>query len=217
VPGYGPRPDYGRQPGYGQFPYGPGGYRQPGSGPAGRQVALWITLGVVVFLGLLGAILTLTLLLDVASAVNRVSQMCNQFGGQLSDVCKQSLPTAALMYLVLIILGSLVAIGGAVLMLLKKQFGQFLILGGGLGMLLFAMICSAQYGGTGRVTYDLIAGILIAIAGGLLLVPQIRESLGLPTTVPRPGPYGGGQLPNPQPYPGQYGQPWSGGYPPRQW
>lgn len=238
-PGYGGPPSYygqagygqggyGQQPGYGgQHPYGPGDPRQSGVGPNNQQIALWITLGVVIFLGLLGAVLTLTLLMDVNSAVTRVSNMCNQYGGQFSDICKQSLrnhglkvPMAAVIYLCSIILGSLVAIGGAVLLLVKKHFGQFLILGGGIVMLLFAIICAFQYGGTGRITYDLIAGVFIAIAGGLLLVPPIRRSLGLPTsgTGHRPDQFGGGgQQPYGQPYPGQYGQPWSGGYPPRQW
>jgi hypothetical protein len=237
-PGYGGPPSYGQagygqggygqQPGYGQPPYGPGDYRQSGAGPNNQQIALWITLGAVIFLGLLGAVLTLTLLMDVNSAVNRVSNMCDQYGGPFSDICKQSLrnhgvkvPMPALIYLASIILASLVAIGGAVLMLLKKNFGQFLILGGGIVMLLFAIICAAQYGGTGRITYDLIAGVFIAIAGGLLLVPQIRQSLGLPPTSGtghRPDQFGGGgQPPYGPPYPGQYGQPWSGGYPPRQW
>ncbi|MGH3969665.1 MAG: hypothetical protein ACRDTV_16495 [Mycobacterium sp.] len=230
APGYGAPPAYGYggygQPGYGQSPYGPGGYQQSGNNPSGGQIALWVTLGAVAFLGLLGAILSLTLLMDLTTAVSRASQICNQYGGgPLSEICKQSLrnhgvkvPVAAVIYLALIILGSAVALGGAVMMLLRKYFGQFLILGGGIVMLLFAIVCAAQYGGPGRLTYDLIAGVLIAIAGGLLLVPQIRLFLTLPISGPRPGPFGaGGQQPYGQPYPGPYGQPGSGGYPPRQW
>lgn len=214
-PGYGGPPAYG-QPGYGQFPYGPGGYQPPGGGPSGPQVAFWITLGIVIFLGLLGGILTLTLLLDISSAVSRASAMCNQYSG-FSELCSHvKLPMAAVLYLVLMILGSLAVLAGALLMLLKKYFGQFLILGGGVTMALFAIICSAQFGGTGRITYDLIAGIFIAIAGGLLPVPQIRQMLGLPGNVRRPGQFGGYQ-PYGQPYPGQYGQPGSGGYPPARW
>lgn len=211
---------YGQHPGYGQSPYGPGGYRQSGSGPDSQPLGLWATLGIVVFLGVLGAILTLTFLMDVSSAANRVSNICDQYGGAISDICKQSMqnsglmvPMAAVVYLVLIILGSLTAIGGAILVLLKKHFGQFVILGGGVVMLLFAIVFSAQYSVIGRVTFDLIAGVFIAVAGGLLLVPQIRQVLGIPPTS-GPGQFGGSA---PQPYPGQYGRPGSGGYPPRQW
>lgn len=214
--GYGP-------PGYGQHGYGqPPGYE--GVGPNKQQFALWITLGAVTLLGLLGALLTVTLLVDLNSAVNRFSDMCNQYGGQMSEMCRESLrshgvkvPMAATIYLGWIILGSLAAFGGAVLVLVKKHFGQFLILGGGAVMLLFAIFCTVHYGSTPRVTYGLIAGALIAIAGGLFLVPPIRRLLGLP---PRSGTgrFGdGGQQPYGQPYPGHYGQPWSGGYPPRQW
>ncbi|MGH3633301.1 hypothetical protein [Mycobacterium sp.] len=216
---------YSQPPGYAQFPYGSGGYRQSGGGPSSGQISLWITLGGVIFLGLLGAVLTFTLLMDLSTAVSRASNICDQYGGQISDICKQSLrnhgvkvPITAVTYLVLLILGSLAALGGAVLMLLKKQLGRFLILGGGVVMVLFAIVCAAQYGGTGRVTYDLIAGVLIAIAGGLLIVPQIRLFLGLPpTSGRRPGQFGGGGgLPYGQQYPGYYGQP-GPGYPPRQW
>jgi|GEM_PF-1102954 hypothetical protein len=222
-------PGYGGLPGYGQPPpYGPGGYRQP-SGPSSQQIALWITLGVVIFLGLIGAILTLTLLIDIGSAVTRVSNLCNQYGGQLSALCKQSLrnrgvrvPAAAVVYLLFMILGSLAALGGALLMLFKKLFGQFLILGGGLMVLLFAIVCAVQYGGTGRITYDLIAGVVIASAGGLLLLPQIRQLLGLPPPDTGGYPYqpGGVHRASGAPYPGaygQYGQPGPGGYPPPQW
>jgi hypothetical protein len=221
--GYG-QGGYGRQPGYGPAAYGPGGYRPPDTGPNSRQIAMWVTLGVVIFLGLLSAILTLTLLMDISSAVSRVSDMCNQYG-QLSGICKQSLrnhgvrvPGAAVTYLLLIILGSVTALGGALLMMLRKHFGQFLILGGGLVMLLFTIVCAAHYGGTGRITYDLIAGVFIAIAGGLLLLPQIRQLLGLPPALGigrRPSPFGGIHQPYGRPYPGPYGQPGPGGYPPR--
>lgn len=226
-PGYGQQafPGYGAPPGYGQPPRGPGDYRQFGGGPSNGQVTLWITLGVVGFLGLLGAILTLTLLMDVSTAVSRASDICDQYGGQISEICKQSLrnhgvkvPMAAVTYLVLIIVASLAAVGGAVLMLLKKHFGQILVLGGGVVMTLFAIICAAQYGGTGRITYDLIAGIVIAAVAGLLFLPQVRLFLELPPASGRrpdqyPYPYG-------QPYPGQYGhygQPGPGGYPSRPW
>jgi hypothetical protein len=124
-------------------------------------------------------------------------------------------------YFVLIIVASIVATSGAVLLFLKKQMGRFLVLGGGIVMLACAMVCEARYSATGRVTYDLIAGLLIAVVGGLMFVPAFRTALDLPSMstgggVPDqfqsggPALYGQPQLP-------QYGAPGSGGYPPPQW
>ncbi|MCV7236286.1 hypothetical protein [Mycobacterium branderi] len=233
-PGYG-QGGYGQQPGYGRPSYRPGGYGAPGAGPDSKQIITWIALGAIGLLGLLGAILTLTLWINVSSAVSHASDACNEITGQYSDLCKQTVkskapgvPAALVIYLVLIILGSLAALGGAISVFLKKPVGHFLLLGGGAAMLLFAIICEAQYSATGRITYDLIAGLFIAVAGGLMFIPAVRMALGLPA---RPtggssghgGPWhGGGQQPyGQQPYgqqhPGQYGQAGPGGYRPPQW
>jgi hypothetical protein len=116
--------------------------------------------------------------------------------------------------------GGLLAAGGAALLFLKKHAGRFLILGGGILMLACAIICEARYSASGRITYDLVAGLLIAVAGGLMCVPAVRIALGLPSTsnVGELGQFqGGGQSPYGQPQPSQYGPPSSGGYPPQQW
>ena len=242
--GYGLQPGYGQQPGFGQPGFGQGGYySQPGGGPSAQKIATWAILGTVALLGVLAAVLTVALWVDLSTAVSRASDVCGQFGGEISDICRQSLrnnapqvPTAVIIYLILLTVGSLTAVAGAVLLLFKKYVGQFLILGGGVVMLLFAIATEAQYGATGRVTYDLIAGLFIAVVGGLLLVPQARQLLGFTprSTGARPGQYGGGeqfggahygggqygggaQPPYGQPQPGQYGQQGPGGYPPRQW
>jgi hypothetical protein len=193
-----------------------------------------LTFGGVALFGLIGAILTLTLWIDVATAASRVSDVCDQLGGDMSDFCRDtiknsgvSVPAGFVIYLILIIIGSAVAVAGAVLMVLKKYVGHYLIVGGAAAMFVFAIMSNAQYGSTGRITYDLIAGLFIGIAGGALFVPQVRLFLGLPPMAPRgggPGPSGGhgpqppyGQPPyGPQP-PGPYGPPGQGGYPPRQW
>ncbi len=65
------------------------------------------------------------------------------------------------------------------MLFLKKQMGQFLILGGGIVMLMLSIGCEARYGATGRLTYDLIAGFVIAAVGGLMLIPAFRMTLGL--------------------------------------
>ncbi len=187
-------------------------------------------------LGGLAAILTLVLCLDVGSAANRASNICGQYGGDILEACQQALknsglhiPAAMIVYLILLAFGGVAAVLGAVLLFLKKPVGQYLVLGGGVVLLLFAIIFEAQYGAAGRITYDLIAGLLLAIAGGLLLVPQVRQFLGLPPVSASAGPaqyggghfgggqFGGGQPPYGQPQPGQYGQPGPGGYPPGPW
>jgi hypothetical protein len=242
--GYGAQPPFNRPPtqlgpgagfaqnGYGQQPsYGPpgwAGYGSPAAGPSPQQLITWITLGIIGLLGLLSAILTLTLWLNLNSAVSHASDLCNQFGGEYSSICRQSLmnaapriPTALVVCFSLVILGGLLTTSGAALLFLKKPVGRFLILGGGILMLACAIICEARYSATGRITYDLIAGLLIAVAGGLMFAPTFRMALGLPSTSTVGSGLGqfqgGGQSPYGQPQPPQYGPPGSGGYPSSQW
>ncbi len=218
-------------PGYPQPSYGPppwGGQGAQATSPTSQQTISWITFAVVGLLGLLGAILTLTLWINLSSAVNRVSDVCNRFGGEYSTLCRQSIknvvpsvPAALVTCLFLIIAAGLAATGGAVMLFLKKQMGQFLILGGGIVMLVLSISCEARYGATGRITYDLIAGFVIAAAGGLMLIPAFRMTMGLPpklTGGPMPGGFqGGGQWPYGQPQPPQQGPSGPGGYPPGPW
>ena len=224
APGHAP-PGYGQQPGYGPPPWvGPGA--QP-TGPTSQQTISWVTFAAVGLLGLLGAILTLTLWINLSSAVNRASDMCKRFGGEYSTLCRQqvehmvpSVPTALVVCLSMIIAAGLAAAAGAVMLFLKKQMGQFLILGGGIVMLMLSIGCEARYGATGRITYDLVAGFVIAAAGGLMLIPAFRMTMGLPpkpTGGPVPGGFQGGQWPYGQPQPPPQGPPGPGGYPPANW
>jgi hypothetical protein len=234
-PGYGappppaagyPQAGYPQQPG--QVPPAWGGYSGPATGPTSQQTIGWVTFAIIGLLGLVGAVLTLTLWINMNSAVSRASAVCNRFGGEYSSICRQSIkhmvpsiPPALVTSLFLIIAGGLVATAGAVMLLLKRQTGQFLLLGGGIVMLLLAIGCEARYGATGRLTYDLIAGLIIVATGGLMLVPAVRVALGLaakPAAGPGPGGFqGGGQWPYGQPQPPQYGPPGPGEYPPQQW
>jgi hypothetical protein len=221
-PGY-PQPGYGQQPGYG--PPSWNGYGAPPAAPTSQQTIGWISFAVIGLLGLLGAILTLTLWINLNSAVSRASDMCNRFGGEYSNVCRHlkvpSVPVGLVICLFLIIAACLAATGGAVMLFLRRQMGQFLILGGGIVMLLLAIGCEGRYGETSRITYDLIAGLVIAVVGGLMFVPAFRVILGLPAKLtggPGPGGYpGGGQWPYAQPPPLQHGPPGPGQYPPPHW
>ena len=227
-PGYGaptppgpssPPAGYGQQPGYGPQQWG--GYAAPFPAPTSQQKIGWITFAIVGLLGLLGAVLTLTLWINLDSAVNRAAEMCDRFSGEYARSCRQSvknlvpaIPVALVVCIFLIIAGNLAATGGAVMLFLRKQLGQFLILGGGIVMLVLSIGCEARYGATSRLTYDLIAGVVVTVIGGLLFVPAFRVLLGLPpklTAGPAPG---GGQWPYDPPPPQQYAPP---GPPPQQW
>jgi hypothetical protein len=226
APGY-PPDGYGQQPGHGPPPWAGQG-AQP-TGPTPQQTISWITYAAIGLLGLLGAILTLTLWINASSAANRASDMCKRFGGEYSTLCRQqihnmvpNMPAALEISLFLIIAAGLAAAVGAVMLFLKKQIGQFLILGGGFVMLLLAIACEARYGATGRLTYDLVAGFVVAAAAGLMLIPAFRMTLGLPpspTGRPAPGGFQGvGQWPPyGQPQPPPQGPPGPGGYPPPHW
>jgi len=240
-PGFPPEPapgSYGQQPPYPATPPPGPGYPQPGYGqqqawagygaPTNQQTISWVTFAVLGLLGLLGAILTLTLWINLSSAVNRASGVCNRFGGEYSKLCREqiqntvpSIPGALVTCLFLITAAGLAVAGGAVMLFLRRQMGEFLILGGGIVMLVLSIGCEARYGATGRITYDLIAGFVIAAAGGLMLIPAFRMTLGMPpklTGGPAPGGFqGGGQWPYGQPPPPQQGPPSPGGHPSPHW
>jgi len=175
-------------------------------------------------MGLLGAILTLTLWINLNSAVSRAADVCNRFGGEYSSMCREQIknmvptvPVALVVCLFLIIAACLAVAAGAVMLFVKRPLGQFLILGGGIVMLILSIGCEARYGATSRVTYDLIAGLVIAVIGGLMFVPAFRVILGLPPRLTDvPGPPGfppGGQWPPGPPPPPQHGPPG----PPQHW
>jgi hypothetical protein len=214
-PGFGGQPDpksYGQQP---PAPaYGPpqwSGYGAPVPAPSSQQTFGWISLTAIGLLGLLGGILTLTLWINLHSAVSRAADVCNRFGGEYGDRCRHqiqnlvpTLPVALVVCLFLIIAACLAVAAGAVMLFLKRPLGQFLILGGGIVMLVLSIGVEARYGATGRVTYDLIAGLVIAAAGGLMFISAFRVLLGLPpqlTAGPSGYPGGGHWPPGPPPPP----------------
>ncbi|UQX10791.1 hypothetical protein [Candidatus Mycobacterium methanotrophicum] len=235
---YGLQPPY---PGHAATPPAAPGYPQPGFGqqlawashgapsaaPTSQQTISWVTFAAIGLLGLLGAILTLTLWINLSSAVNRATDICKRFGGEYSTLCRQqienvlpSVPPALVTCLFLIVTAGLAAAAGAVMLFLRRQMGQFLILGAGIVMLMLSIGCEARFGATGRITYDLIAGFVIAAAGGLMLIPAFRMALGMAPQLAGgaapAGIQGGGQWPCGQPPP-QQGPAGPGGYPPPHW
>lgn len=224
-PGFGSQPgpeSFGPQPppAYGAPQWG--GYGPPAPAPTAPQTIGWISLAATGLLGLLGAILTLTLWINLNSSVSRATDVCNRFGGEYANLCRQQIakmvptvPVALVVCLFLIIGACLAVAAGAVLLFVKKQLGQFLLLGGGIVMLVVSICVEARFGATSRVTYDLISGLVIVVAGGLMFISAFRVLLGLPPqlTAGRGGYPGGGQWPPGPPQPPPYSPPG----PPQQW
>ena len=116
---------------------------QPAPAPTSQQTISWVSLAAIGLMGLLGAILTLTLWINLNSAVSRAADVCNRFGGEYSSMCRQQIknmvptvPVALVVCLFLIIAACLAVTAGAVMLFVKRPMGQFLILGGGIVMLM---------------------------------------------------------------------------------
>ena len=188
APGYTPpgQPAYGAQPGYGQQQPGYGQPAYPGYAPGQvgnpqntAQIINWVVLGVVALMSLLAAILTITLWSEAGASP------CDGLSGEEATLCNQysasiSLPAPAIIYFILLLIGGLAGVAGAVLLFLKKFVGQWAVIGGGALLLLFSIIFMVQYASEGRLVYDLIAGIIVGGAGAMAFLPQTREYLGLP-------------------------------------
>jgi hypothetical protein len=193
----------------------------PASPPTFQQTIGGISLAVIGLLGLLGAILTLTLWINLNSAENHATDVCNRFKGEYANSCRHqiesmvvSLPVALVVCLFLIIAACLAVAVGATMLFVKRTLGHFLILGGGIVMLVVSIGVEARYGATSRVTYDLIAGLVIAVIGGLMFVPAFRVLLGLPPQLSaQPDGFPPGQWPPDPPPPPPFGPPG----PPPQW
>ena len=210
--GFGPPPGQpggfgGPPPGFGASPYG----APAGGGGGNNQVIAWIAAGVVAVLGLIAAILMFTLMGDFGSASGSASGAADQcrasmeqMGGntslcdRLSDV-SASVPAWAWIYTILMALGGLAAVGGAVLLFLKNKLSAWVLVASGAVLLLFGVLFGAQADFITRIVFALIFGILIAAVGALALTPSTAGFFGLD------GGSSGG--------PGGFGGPPSGGYP----
>src|ERR1700761_1568882 len=111
-------------PGYAPAQWGGQG-AQP-IGPTSQQTISWITFAAVGLLGLLGTVLTLTLWINMSSAVSRATDICKRFGGEYSTLCRQqientvpSAPAALVTCLFLIMAGGPPGPAGAGVVFLK--------------------------------------------------------------------------------------------------
>lgn len=216
-PGYGQQPPqqgFGQQ-GYGQQPYGqpPGGFAQqsglgapPAFGGQGGNLAMvpMIAAVAVAVFGLIGAILSLTILVE-------------------SFDVAEFLPFRFWIYIALLMVGAIAAIGGGVLMYLKNRQAHFAVLGGGAGLLLGALLFMIEGGSDSRIVFCFLFGIVITAVGAAAFFPQTKPYVTVGSSVlaggaggsgPATGGFGQpqqgfGQHPQPgpaQPHSGQFGQ-----------
>jgi hypothetical protein len=235
-PGGGFPGQQGPPPGYGPPPGGPpGGFAQQGrlgQGPTfggmgqNTQMVSMIILGVVALLGLIGAIMAITDLFDLIDASGAASSACDNVpAGPARESCEEfaasadvGVPFRLYIYVILLLAGSLAALGGAVLHYLKKiNYGPQLILGGGAAMFLVSFIIGIDGAFAGRVVLLLLFGLVIAAAGASVYFPQTKHFLGGGSVLggPPSRPSGFGPPPG---QPGGFGQPPGGfgGPPPGQ-
>lgn len=241
--GYGaPQPGYGPpqgQPGggYGGPPQGPGGFGAPAgafAGPSGsggdKKLFGWVAAGVVAVLGLAGVILSIVDLTDMGQYSDQMDLFEQQPGTQ--EILDQ-FPSAGMLtfFLIMVLLGSLLAIGSGVLLALYGKLGAGLkkvtpiaAASGGALVVLFGLLLVIMI--PGEITFQgrtqevdtadapgalyLILGILILAVGVLGLVPATRQFVGLGDDGPAaPSGYGGPSGFGP---PGGFGPPQQGGY-----
>lgn len=181
---WGAQPQYGPPPGWGQQPWGapqpqPGaawGAPAPGGGMNAEttKFVTWAAAGVVGVLGLVALILQIIMFTEGGGGSIEVP------GGGTINVPSTSIPGDAVFFLVMLIVGSVASIAGAVLIFLKQNYAHFVVVAGGFLLLLFAIIAGASYTFVGELIYYLIAGIFIAAVGTLGFFPQTKQYLGIP-------------------------------------
>ncbi|MFD8500510.1 hypothetical protein [Amycolatopsis sp. NPDC059657] len=210
------------QGGFGQPQQGfggpPPGFGPPPGGAAGGQNALFgmIAAGVVALLGLIGAILMFTVMGDIPeSPSDQAVEACkamSERAGVSASKCDGGGSGRAWLYVIVLTLGSLAAIGGGVLLFLKNKLASWVIVGSAGVLLLFSIIFLADLGDVTRVVMTLIFGLLIGAVGALGLIPATQQFVGIGSGSAlggAPGGFGG-------PPSGGFGQPGQFGQPPQQ-
>jgi hypothetical protein len=172
-----------------------------------------VVAGVVALLGIIGAIITITLWADLGGGGDAASG-CAGLPPDLQAECERQVESATEipfkyhLYMIMYLLGSLAAIGGAVLIYLKKPFAHYTILGGAVLVFLSSLLIFFEEGDSGgRPIIMFIFSLVFAAAGALGFFPQTKAYVGLGGSVlGGPGGYG------PPPGSGGYGPPPGGGF-----
>lgn len=193
-PGQPPQQGYGQPQGYPQQ-HGYGG--APGAAGGNAAMIPMIVQGAVALFGLIALIMAITLMADFGELRSALAEF-----GELSSF----LPGYVWVYAILALLGALAAVAGAVMLFMKKNaFAHYLVLGGGVALLLAGILLLIEFGGSmTRAVFFLIFGLLITAAGALAFVPNAKHFL-FSGAQAGPAGYGG---------PNHFGQP--GGYPGQQ-
>jgi hypothetical protein len=182
-------------------------------------------------LGVLGAVLALvTWVLASGSIAQQGEKFCTSLSGSIAEECRQAfhIPTALVSYLIVIIVGGLVAAAGGVMLYLRNKIGSPVLVVGGVLMVLFSVIISMQYVLPWELFIALLCGVLALVIGLLAYLPQTSRALGLPSllTARGSGTSAAGARPSGPGSPAQFGaagQQWQNqpaqqaGGPPPQW
>jgi hypothetical protein len=173
-----------------------------------------IVLGAVALFGLIGAIMMITLWSDLGSASDACSGLTGPSRAACENIAGDIVPGRFTFYTLVLLVASLGAIAGAVLLYLKKvHYAHLIVAGSGGLMVLFAIIFGSDASFATRLVFMLLFGLVIAGAGAMAFFPQTRPYLGLgegALSTARPGGFGG------PPPGGGFGQPGGYGQPPQQ-
>jgi len=170
-----------------------------------KEALNWQITFLIIFIvwEIIGAILTITLFSDLNPSA---SDACADAPAELRDACESAagdidldVPGRIYFYLVLLLVGSLAAIGGGVLIYLKKNFAHYVIVGGGALLLLgsillfgllmeyiglvpasIILILLAAYARQSvKLGETIVFAVAMAVACGLLFVRGLGQSLPL--------------------------------------
>ncbi|PRW64922.1 hypothetical protein [Actinopolyspora mortivallis] len=209
-----PAPPPGQPGGYGapapppgQFPGGP----QPSSSGKGlAQGAAWTGIGLgalTAIFSLMGIFLFFRAQERIAQVQEELSQLPGEYGQELQNGAQsfQQLPSSGLIVTlgVLQIVGALAVILAGILILQRKQFAPFVMLGGSGALALGVVIGWFVYRFTAN---GIVSILLVAVPAVLAMLPATRSYLSGTAVPAAPGGYGQPPMPG-QPMPGQPGMP----------
>jgi len=212
-PGYPPQGGFAQQQGLGHGP-------QFGGQGVNTQYISWGLAGIVAIFGLIAAIITLTDFGDISDIADAMDGLTDAQIKAAEDAGNASAPSVGLLWIgaIIMLIASLAAIGGGVLIYLKHKLAG-MVIAGAAGVLLIASILTMIGEGSEDLdvnspVFGIVAAIFIGAVGAMAFVPQTKHFLGGDSVLGRPG--GGGFGPPPG---GGFGQPPQQGFgqqPPQQ-
>ncbi|MDI5980226.1 hypothetical protein, partial [Amycolatopsis magusensis] len=184
--GFGPPPGgpggFGPPPGQGGFGPPPGGFGGPpqGGGNDSSKMISMIIAGVLALLAGLSLIVNLISVIDVAT----LPDPCEHLSGAALERCEgigvdYGVGAGVIIMWVVLLLGLAGAVGGAVLIFLRKKLAQYVLLGSGGLLVVFTIVVAAMYTFAGSLIFNLFIGLLAAGAGVLGFFPATQPYIGM--------------------------------------